>query len=177
MSKLSVCSSPQCSEKFTPSRNSKGLYCSRSCAATTNNRKYPKRGTGIRLKCKNCNNICKTKQNTYCSLTCCHQYKNKEYIKRWLTGSETGITPQGILVACVRRYLLYKAQYTCSECNWSKVSSTTKKVPVQVDHINGNYKNCYPSNLRVLCPNCHSLTPTFGALNKGNGREYRYNAS
>ena len=28
-------------------------------------------------------------------------------------------------------------------------------------------------NLKILCPNCHSLTPTFGALNKGNGRELR----
>jgi 5-methylcytosine-specific restriction endonuclease McrA len=25
-------------------------------------------------------------------------------------------------------------------------------------------------NLNLLCPNCHSLTPTYGSLNKGNGR-------
>jgi hypothetical protein len=25
-----------------------------------------------------------------------------------------------------------------------------------------------------LCPNCHSLTPTYGFLNKGNGRKKRY---
>ena len=30
-------------------------------------------------------------------------------------------------------------------------------------HIDGNNEE---SNLQLLCPNCHSLTPTFGALNK-----------
>jgi hypothetical protein len=28
-------------------------------------------------------------------------------------------------------------------------------------------------NLILLCPNCHSLTSTFGSLNIGNGRKYR----
>lgn len=29
------------------------------------------------------------------------------------------------------------------------------------------------NNLILLCPNCHSLTPTYKALNKGNGRHNR----
>lgn len=48
---------------------------------------------------------------------------------------------------------------------------------MQIDHIDGDYKNCRPENLRILCPNCHSLTPTFGALNKGKGRKLRYEPS
>ena len=28
-------------------------------------------------------------------------------------------------------------------------------------------------NLTLLCPNCHSLTPTAKGANKGNGRYYR----
>jgi 5-methylcytosine-specific restriction endonuclease McrA len=62
----------------------------------------------------------------------------------------------------------------CSDCGWSKVHPKTGKVPVQVDHIDGNPSNHSPQNLRLLCPNCHSLTSTYGALNKGNGRKERY---
>ena len=28
-------------------------------------------------------------------------------------------------------------------------------------------------NLAVLCPNCHSITPTYKALNMGHGRKHR----
>ena len=49
----------------------------------------------------------------------------------------------------------------------------TNNVPIQLDHIDGNSDNNSLDNLKLLCPNCHSLTPTFGALNKGNGRELR----
>jgi predicted HNH restriction endonuclease len=44
---------------------------------------------------------------------------------------------------------------------------------VEVEHIDGNWRNNQPSNLTLLCPNCHSLTPTYRALNWGRGREYR----
>ena len=36
----------------------------------------------------------------------------------------------------------------------------------EIHHIDGNHYNNEESNLQLLCPNCHSLTPTFGALNK-----------
>ena len=41
---------------------------------------------------------------------------------------------------------------------------------VEVDHINGDASNCKEENLRVLCPNCHSMTPTFRARNKTSAR-------
>lgn len=37
-----------------------------------------------------------------------------------------------------------------------------KLMPLDVDHIDGNYKNNLIENLRFLCPNCHRLTETFG---------------
>jgi 5-methylcytosine-specific restriction endonuclease McrA len=60
------------------------------------------------------------------------------------------------------------------ECDWNKVNETTGKVPIQLEHIDGHSENNTLSNLKLLCPNCHSLTSTFGALNKGNGRKKRY---
>ena len=41
-------------------------------------------------------------------------------------------------------------------------------------YIDGHSENNSLPNLKLLCPNCHSLTPTYGFLNKGNGRKKRY---
>ena len=40
-----------------------------------------------------------------------------------------------------------------------------KPILLHVDHIDGDWNNCLATNLRFLCPNCHSQTPTFGAKN------------
>jgi len=49
--------------------------------------------------------------------------------------------------------------YICSECNCSPVWKG-KKLTLEVDHIDGIWANNVPSNLRFLCPNCHSQMPT-----------------
>lgn len=48
----------------------------------------------------------------------------------------------------------------CEECG---ISSTwnNKFLRLQVDHIDGQCYNNTLENLRLLCPNCHSQTPTF----------------
>jgi hypothetical protein len=40
-------------------------------------------------------------------------------------------------------------------------------MPLVLDHIDGNSDNNSIENLRLLCPNCHFLTPTFAGKNKG----------
>lgn len=39
--------------------------------------------------------------------------------------------------------------------------------------MDGNHENNNLSNLKLLCPNCHSLTKTYKGANKGNGRQHR----
>lgn len=53
----------------------------------------------------------------------------------------------------------------CEECGWAKMS-TDGRVPVELDHINGDRKDNRLENLRILCPNCHSLKLTHRGKNK-----------
>lgn len=40
-------------------------------------------------------------------------------------------------------------------------------LPLEVDHINGNWRNNRIENLRLLCPNCHSMTNSYRGRSKG----------
>ena len=47
----------------------------------------------------------------------------------------------------------------CEICGLDKWNG--QKIPLTLDHIDGNNSNHVLSNLRILCPNCHHQTPTF----------------
>lgn len=55
----------------------------------------------------------------------------------------------------------------CSEC---KISGfwNNKELKLHLDHINGCNTDNRLINLRLLCPNCHSQTDTYGGKNKVN---------
>jgi len=38
-------------------------------------------------------------------------------------------------------------------------------IPLELDHIDGNHENNQLANLRLLCPNCHALTPNYRGRN------------
>lgn len=54
----------------------------------------------------------------------------------------------------------------CELCGWATMSKDGR-VPVELDHINGDHFDNRIENLRILCPNCHSLQPTHRGRNKG----------
>jgi DNA-binding transcriptional ArsR family regulator len=48
----------------------------------------------------------------------------------------------------------------CEECGID--SWRDRPLPLELHHINGNPNDHRLENLALLCPNCHSLTPTWG---------------
>ncbi len=53
----------------------------------------------------------------------------------------------------------------CELCGWAK-KSEDGRVPLELDHINGEHSDNRIDNLRILCPNCHSLQSTHRGRNR-----------
>ncbi len=52
----------------------------------------------------------------------------------------------------------------CMNCRLTQWKG--KPIPLELDHIDGNNTNNSLKNLRLLCPNCHALTPTYRSKNR-----------
>jgi Zn finger protein HypA/HybF involved in hydrogenase expression len=121
----------------------------------------------------NCQQRVKKNAGKYCCHKCGHRHKEKEEINKWFKGEHSGVTEQGFLPIFIKNYIWKKYNNQCDECSWHKINPITNKVPLHIHHIDGNSKNNKEENLRLLCPNCHSLTPNFGRLNKSGTRDKR----
>jgi len=167
-----ICNNSNCKSPFQVAKPSDPkIYCGHSCAATINNLSRPKRS----YFCASCHKQLPRAERKYCSLRCQQNYYYNQYIDRWKQGLENGnrgITTH-VLSKYLRRYLQEKYKEECSTCRWNQKNSITDAVPLEVDHIDGNAENNQEENLRLICPNCHSLTSSFRNLNKGKGRSWR----
>ena len=122
--------------------------------------------------CKNCGTSLKRKSYTFCSNSCQATFQYRRFVGQWLTGKVDGGRIGGVSTH-IRRYLIETSGERCSSCDWSIINPTFGKVPLEVHHIDGNHTHNAVGNLKLLCPNCHSLTPTYRGLNRGKGRATR----
>ena len=127
-------------------------------------------------KCIHCKIIlAKRHQIKFCSNKCQLQYQHERWLKDWKGGKINGgigITAKNISKH-LKGYSGEKFGNRCFECGWNKKHPVTSVIPLEIDHIDGNVENNLEYNLRLLCPNCHALTPFYKNLNKGNGRKWR----
>ena len=155
-------------------------FCDHSCAASYNNTQRASikaKVIGINQAkqskyCKNCGREIRADQ-TYCSTQCQMTYRQNDYIVKWKDGSIDGSSGQYGISKRIRRYLFDKYDNKCCQCGWGEINPYTGRIPLEVHHADGDYTNNKEDNLILLCPNCHSLTETYKAANKGNGRKDR----
>jgi len=143
--------------KVIPWSKKKNYFCNQSCAATTRNMGMRRHGNP-RNKCCMCATWVKP------GVVACIKHSTEHKI---LTGA-------GITSKPVRDFLSRTRGWACEMCELTEWLD--HPIPLELDHIDGNHMNNLVDNIRLLCHNCHALTPTFRAKNKGNGREYRRKA-
>lgn len=124
----------------------------------------------IKGKCLKCGGEPARARYTYCSNLCQLAYQHNRYIREWKAGKISGLSRLGTVSTHVKRYLRDKYSNQCVLCGWSQKNGATGQVPLVADHIDGDWRNNTEHNLRLVCPNCDALSPTYAALNKGKGR-------
>lgn len=160
------CTCKNCGHTFDriPSEIGENTFCNKSCAASFNNT-YKLKSTSNR-KCVVCNSLIIRKSQKYCSLAC---QARKRHEDTWNDIENGNVSSHHSKT--IKSYLLNKRGCKCEMCGiteWLKQPLT-----LVLDHINGNSEDWNLTNLRLICSNCDTLTPTYKNKNKGNGRHYR----
>ena len=158
-----------CGKEIVGKCRSNKKFCNSSCAASYNNNGVTRNYKGGPHKskcCLNCGKNLNKTQTYYCSRECQTEYEYKKYIERWKNGEENGQSGVGGISDRIKRYLFGKYNNSCQCCGWSEKNKYTNNVPLQIHHIDGDCTNNKEENLQLLCPNCHSLTETFGSIGK-----------
>lgn len=100
--------------------------------------------------------------------------ETRNKIELWLAGdiSVTWTSTTKEPRPWVKKYLIQLRGDACEMCGFNEKNLNGDSI-IQMDHIDGNYINNSLINLRLLCPNHHAMTDTYGSRNIGKGRGHR----
>lgn len=166
-----VCKNERCGLTFKTITKHR-IFCTDKCR-TSYLQKLPTKDPSRSTICSSCGNT-KSKMSKHCKDCWIDEFR-KEKIQSWLDGTWRGGSDNG-LSDTIRFHLLEEANYTCVRpgCGFNTMHPSDGKPVLEVNHIDGNGENHSPSNLEVICPNCHSLTPSYRGRNAGKGRNTYY---
>lgn len=166
---LRSCAREECDVEFK-SKDHRKKYCSHSCSAQVTNRSLSRK-KWVAKQCGSCpEEFLGPASQKYCSRECGFSARAaviEERISEWISGGESWSYKGHAIPDPVRKYLLEEAGNKCTRCGWCEPNPKLGKPILCIDHVNGNWKDNRRDNLVVLCYNCHTLTPTFNALNIG----------
>lgn len=123
------------------------------------------------MNCLNCGKKISQKKK-FCNNKCQKEYQYLTYIKKWKNNEVNGLRGAYQTSLYIKDYLYKKYNNKCARCGWNEINPYTGNIPLEIEHIDGNYLNNKEENLILLCPNCHSLTSTYKGANR-NGRKSR----
>lgn len=170
------CILPGCDNTFERTPGSDRKYCSTVCSSRSRSKGDIKKSRALTKKCKRCDELISS-SFTYCSECWLTKktWSRQDKVDKWVSGdTSVASLSSGELSSWARDYLLEVSGQKCSECGWDTPNPSLGRPILTVDHSDGDWSNNEYSNLKILCYNCHTLTPTFGALNvKGKGNRRR----
>ena len=123
------------------------------------------------MNCLNCGKFISQKKK-FCTNKCKREYQYLTYIKKWKNNEVNGLRGAYQTSLYIKDYLYKKYNNECARCGWNEINPYTGNIPLEIEHIDGNYLNNKEENLILLCPNFHSLTSTYKGANR-NGRKSR----
>lgn len=169
------CARPECTNTFNTRKSDNRKYCSRSCNAQNQNVLRdagsgldPRNSRRLTSSCKRCANPISSvyRYCPDCSSTRT-TWERDEKAQKWVDGyQEVATGSNGQLLEWARDYLIGLAGNKCSRCSWCEPNVVLGRPILTVDHKDGNWRNNDIGNLVVLCYNCHSVTDTWGTLNR-----------
>lgn len=148
ISNMKIC--PNCENEIEKIENK---FCSQSCSASFNNKR---RSLSDETKMK----ISKSLRASSSMRPVKHQRESnrdafiKTMIRKMMEAEFDSLPHQS-----KRKRIIIEQDGKCAHCGLSEWRG--KPICFEMDHIDGDNTNNQRSNLEILCPNCHSNTPTW----------------